>query len=63
MRHVKTLAAAVFALASLPLIAQQTDSTSQQQAAPPQAPLRKRNLKRHNRNRRLQRPLPLPLLN
>jgi hypothetical protein len=37
MRHVKTLAAAVFALASLPLIAQQTDS-SQQQAAPPQAP-------------------------
>jgi hypothetical protein len=38
MRHVKTLAAAVFALASLPLIAQQTDSTSQQQAPPSQAP-------------------------
>jgi hypothetical protein len=39
MRHVQTLAAAVFALASLPLIAQQTDSTGQQQAAPPpQAP-------------------------
>ncbi|HUD57293.1 MAG TPA: hypothetical protein VMR02_18830 [Terracidiphilus sp.] len=38
MRHVKTLAIAVFALASLPLMAQQTDSTSQQQTAPPQAP-------------------------
>jgi hypothetical protein len=38
MRHVQTLAAAVFALASLPLIAQQTDSAGQQQAAPPQAP-------------------------
>lgn len=38
MRHVKTFAIAVFALTSLPLMAQQTDSTSQQQTAPAQAP-------------------------
>lgn len=38
MRPVKTLATAVFALASIPLMAQQTDSTSQPQTAPAQAP-------------------------
>src|SRR5208283_2938527 len=38
MRNAKTFAAAVLALASLPMFAQQPDSTSQQQTSPPQAP-------------------------